>query len=164
MKKIKVSEASGIVLDWLVAKCEGGFDLHKRVDWHNKPWAFFFRDDEDPERVDKLCLNEYEPSTDWAYGGPIIEENKIIVFKVDDDYGVDEKGYTTGLRIPRWGSAFNQVLCDDMSYNRYGESYVKVYEIEASDVVYGPTPLIAAMRCYVASKLGEEVEIPEELA
>ena len=29
--------------------------------------------------------------------------------------------------------------------------------------VYGETPLIAAMRCYVASKLGDEVEIPEEL-
>jgi hypothetical protein len=28
---------------------------------------------------------------------------------------------------------------------------------------YGPTPLIAAMRCYVASKLGEDVSIPEEL-
>ena len=27
----------------------------------------------------------------------------------------------------------------------------------------GPTPLIAAKRCYVASKLGDEVEIPEEL-
>lgn len=27
----------------------------------------------------------------------------------------------------------------------------------------GATPLIAAMRCYVASKLGDEVEIPEEL-
>ena len=27
---------------------------------------------------------------------------------------------------------------------------------------YGETPLIAAMRCYVASKLGDEVEIPEE--
>ena len=27
----------------------------------------------------------------------------------------------------------------------------------------GETPLIAAMRCYVASKLGEDVEIPEEL-
>lgn len=27
----------------------------------------------------------------------------------------------------------------------------------------GPTPLIAAMRCYVAFKLGDEVEIPEEL-
>lgn len=28
---------------------------------------------------------------------------------------------------------------------------------------YSPTPLIAAMRCYVASKLGEEVEVPNEL-
>ena len=28
---------------------------------------------------------------------------------------------------------------------------------------YGPTPLLAAMRCYVASKLGEFVDIPEEL-
>ena len=27
----------------------------------------------------------------------------------------------------------------------------------------GETPLIAAMRCYVASKLGDEVEIPNEL-
>lgn len=29
--------------------------------------------------------------------------------------------------------------------------------------VFGPTPLIAAMRCYVASKLGEEVEVPDWL-
>ena len=29
--------------------------------------------------------------------------------------------------------------------------------------MYGETPLIAAMRCYVASKLGYEVEVPEEL-
>jgi hypothetical protein len=28
---------------------------------------------------------------------------------------------------------------------------------------YGPTPLIAAMRCFVASTLGDEVDIPEEL-
>jgi len=27
----------------------------------------------------------------------------------------------------------------------------------------GPTPLIAAMRCFVASRLGDEVEVPEEL-
>ena len=27
----------------------------------------------------------------------------------------------------------------------------------------GPTPLIAAMRCHVASKLGDDVEIPENL-
>lgn len=27
----------------------------------------------------------------------------------------------------------------------------------------GPTPLIAAMRCYVASKLGDDIDVPEEL-
>jgi len=30
-------------------------------------------------------------------------------------------------------------------------------------VAFGPTPLIAAMRCYVASNMGNEVEVPEEL-
>lgn len=28
---------------------------------------------------------------------------------------------------------------------------------------YGTTPLIAAMRCYVASKLGDEINLPREL-
>jgi hypothetical protein len=27
----------------------------------------------------------------------------------------------------------------------------------------GSTPLIAAMRCYVASKLGDDIDVPEEL-
>ena len=29
--------------------------------------------------------------------------------------------------------------------------------------VAGPTPLIAAMRCFVASRLGDTIDIPEEL-
>jgi hypothetical protein len=29
--------------------------------------------------------------------------------------------------------------------------------------VSGPTPLIAAMRCYVASKMGDVIEVPDEL-
>ena len=27
----------------------------------------------------------------------------------------------------------------------------------------GPTPLVAAMRCYVASRFGEEIDVPEDL-
>lgn len=30
-------------------------------------------------------------------------------------------------------------------------------------VFEGPTPLIAAMRCFIASKLGDEVDVPDEL-
>ena len=38
------------------------------------------------------------------------------------------------------------------------------YTKNAQDIVQsGPTPLIAAMRCYVASKLGDEIELPEGL-
>ena len=28
---------------------------------------------------------------------------------------------------------------------------------------YGPTPLIAAMRCFIASHLGDDVQVPKEL-
>ena len=34
---------------------------------------------------------------------------------------------------------------------------------DAEHFGYGPTPLIAAMRCFCASKLGDEVEILPEL-
>lgn len=36
-------------------------------------------------------------------------------------------------------------------------------EEDISVCEFGETPLIAAMRCYVASKLGDEVELPKEL-
>jgi hypothetical protein len=32
----------------------------------------------------------------------------------------------------------------------------------SDDSAEGSTPLVAAMRCYVASKLGDEVEVPEQ--
>ena len=34
---------------------------------------------------------------------------------------------------------------------------------ESADLFNGPTPLIAAMRCYVASRLGDEIDVPDEL-
>jgi len=34
---------------------------------------------------------------------------------------------------------------------------------DPTKVFYGKTKLIAAMRCYVASKMGDTVDIPEEL-
>jgi Protein of unknown function (DUF2591) len=35
--------------------------------------------------------------------------------------------------------------------------------VQGEDVIHteGPTPLIAAMRCFVASKLGDEVDVPD---
>lgn len=43
-----------------------------------------------------------------------------------------------------------------------GESDVDAYKWDTPSST-GPTPLIAAMRCFVASKLGDDVDVPEEL-
>ena len=80
--------------------------------------------------------SEPDYSTNWAQGGPIIEREKIALTWYPDD-----KEWIAGV---------------DFQHPRF--SNVIAYEEQ-----YGPTPLIAAMRCYVASKLGEEVDVPEEL-
>ena len=49
----------------------------------------------------------------------------------------------------------------DVVYVGYAQSDDKQWV--AMDKSYGPTPLVAAMRCYVASCLGDEVDIPENL-
>lgn len=41
-----------------------------------------------------------------------------------------------------------------------GDWFCSNYKQGNTVKVYGETPLIAAMRCYVASKLGEEIQIP----
>jgi len=43
---------------------------------------------------------------------------------------------------------------DDHTWEAGWDCYVKGW---------GDTPLVAAMRCYVASKLGDDIDIPEEL-
>lgn len=40
---------------------------------------------------------------------------------------------------------------------------IRQWRADCGPAKTGPTPLIAAMRCYVASKLGDEVKVPEEL-
>lgn len=73
-------------------------------------------------------------STDWLQGGPILDREKI------------------GLRGPSVLGA-NWVAFIDASGCSQGPQNRQV----------GTTSLIAAMRCYVASKLGDEVEVPDEL-
>jgi len=60
-----------------------------------------------------------------------------------------------GPIIEREGVDLNYSCCEGTS----GEMWDAACEV--GKVFGGPTPLIAAMRCYVASKLGDEVEINE---
>ncbi len=113
MKTIKVSEASGPALDWMVAKANQAAGLIKS----------------DP-MLD--CMNYFTPTTNWAQGGPIIDREELTL---------------------------SHSPYDHVSYGRTRPWCAE----KKSRMEYGPTPLIAACRCYVASKLGDEVEVPGEL-
>lgn len=78
----------------------------------------------------------WHPSTNWSQGGPIIEREEIYARPTGD--------------AAKWEA---MVWRDTKGTDTCGFKYDQT----------GPTPLIAAMRCYVASKLGDEIEIPEEL-
>ena len=99
--------------------------------------ASCYYDDDAPLWLDEAPENEWTPSTNWVQGGPIIEREFISLAD------------TTSLPL-RWVAS---LMHEDKEY----DGYVLAEE-------HGPTPLIAAMRCYVASKLGSEVEIPKELS
>jgi hypothetical protein len=75
----------------------------------------------------------YSPSTDWSQGGRIAERELIRLTPCGHALWEAEHGNNL---VGEWGTGVTQ---------------------------FGPTPLIAAMRCYVAVKLGEEIDIPEEL-
>lgn len=85
----------------------------------------------------RACWGTWSPSTDWSLAGPIIEREKISVICYDGGWRA-----TNGTGVVE-------------------EAYS--FEHGCERTCTGPTPLIAAMRCYVASKLGDEVEIPKEL-
>jgi len=57
-----------------------------------------------------------------------------------------------------------EIALEPMTHDKYGDGWLATrVEGPAICMEFGPTMLIAAMRCYVASKLGDEVEVPEEL-
>ena len=90
----------------------------------------------------RVMLGLDSPSTDWSQGGPIIEREEIELHVIPA--GRDPVGWVGALDTDTWEA---NICVPDADYVR----------------TFGPTPLIAAMRCYVASKLGDDIELPEEL-
>jgi hypothetical protein len=78
-------------------------------------------------------------STDWAQGGPIIARERIKV-------------------APNMGGTWHGQIRHTKDHPLSRHPVLSGYTNQ-----HGPTPLIAAMRCFVASKLGEEVDTPDEL-
>jgi hypothetical protein len=120
MKSIEVSEATGVVLDWMVCEARGCNESRLITYIGNgRKWI---------STEGGFTVNYTE---NWSQGGPIIEQEKIAV----DIPAFDDK----------W------------------TAYKKQPAFTPACTMRGPTVLIAAMRCYVVSKLGYNVEVPDEL-
>lgn len=133
--KHKVSELEGALLDAAVARALG-------ADWHCGPplvrdvasimgWEHFEYSD------------EFEPSRLWEHGGPIIERERIALVPLRD-------GYEGPVVWMAWHEGDELEEADN-----YFERSTSRERWPAS-----AAPLIAAMRTYVFSKFGDEVELP----
>lgn len=169
---VKTSELIGPALDWAVAKCEGyevilfdklwrdnatakGYDpveIERHLTWQPQRGHHVIvelrnlqLDQRNPDNLtpSRCAVDIPNYSTDWSQGGPIIEREGISTFKHNklDDREPDKWCAHKVVPRPNMEGGFNMTAI----------------------AIDGPTPLIAAMRCYVASKLGNTVEIPKEL-
>jgi hypothetical protein len=140
---MKTSELTRVQLNWAVAQAEGDKVYRPRLgrpdDWDKEAYLADGSDDRWVVRVQNRNVARfvdwtYNPSGSWWEGGPIIEREGISVCCIGRDIN---------------GKLWTACAYDDP-------------DLGEGDTCH--SPLIAAMRCYVASKLGDEVEIPEELA
>ena len=119
---MKVVDAIGAQLDWMVAKCMGYVEQGVYGTPEIRDGGIYLH------YCDVVLNDCYSPATNWAQAGPIIDRERITIRQ------------WTGMPIihaymPHDGAPWGA----------------------------GPTPLIAAMRCFCCSKLGREVEVPDEL-
>lgn len=141
--KIKTNELIDITLDWAVASIEGAQISIVVVDGIPEIW-----DNEDIydnfKGQDCYCNRDGKPR--------FIRDGKPVGL-----WGNPMKSY---LNWSQGGPIIERerILIEPHSGNQWCATY------KCPDAIYdGHTPLIAAMRAYVASKLGDEIEIPEEL-
>lgn len=133
---MKTQNLTGAALDWAVAKA-AGYSLNT-LDL----------------LYDIKCYSKFKPSTDWAQGGPIIECEGITVAFCSGDLGEPRSYWIATSEQWSWEFGYGPYHHQD------DEKSIQIYK---HAIHTGPTPLIAAMRCYCCSKLGDIVDVPEEL-
>jgi len=175
----KTNELTDAPLDWAVAKCEGHNVVVLTVEEQEARWFKLV----DPDQLEReraafdMCIKgtlrpevrvvedggykrhpthseapmvygrgipRFEYSSNWAQGGPIIEREITKVFR-------------------NVGGTWSAMVLKDVSIPPEDRGTSLALTRRAQWNGAGPTLLIAALRCYVMSKLGNEVDIPKEL-
>jgi hypothetical protein len=135
--KIQTQELIGEPLNWAVATCEGFVNLHQhQLKGHYEVPTFVLAMSRPDNDLHWIEFSEFNYNLDWSKGGPIIEDESISIQMA---YPAED-----GNPALWYAAAFSHC-------------------VEAPAHAHGPTPLVAAMRCYVLSKLGDVVDVPGDL-
>ncbi len=140
--EVNACDLTGRALDLAVAMSEGATNLYYDT---VSCWWFTLNGVDRVLSSGWSAAQNYCPSTDWNYGGPLIGR-ELISFSEVCSREKDGRNVTSWLATCRPIHQFQNYTSRNSVFS--GE---------------GPTHLIAAMRCYVASRLGDRVSIPKEL-
>lgn len=138
--EVKTAELAGPALDWAVATAEGRDDIKisKMLQMFGGEYYIELN-----SRWDVISPGSaiYKPRERWSQGGPLIEREKIII--IPPVSWCIERGETD------WEARV--------------DPYFESMHSKPEHSCLGDTPLIAAMRCFVSSKMGDVVQVPAEL-
>ena len=133
--KIRTSELEGIALNWVVAIVQGLSPRYEKVEtWEGGRWGI---------HVDNMQL-------------------------VDGVWKRTDYGWHEYRPVTDWwkgGPIIEREKIDVIHTGDAAKCEGRVWDekLQKFKSSYGNTPLVAAMRCYVASKLGDEVDVPDEI-
>jgi hypothetical protein len=133
----KVADLTGPLLDAAVAKADGlEFAIESQMTMTPRPTAVWLT----TNRKADFSKPSWRPSVDWSQGGQIIERERVLL----------EPSYA--------GDPYPEDWLANIGPQNYDGHYRRVTTYRVTQL--GPTPLIAAMRAYVASRFGATVQLP----
>ena len=147
--KVKTSELSGVQLDYAVAWS---------VDW-GQPVIHITSGGSFVELMGVV----FSPTTNWSQCGPLMSTYQIFIEPPHDVHKsmLDEKGNPKGCweTYESWHASVSTRVAERPPREAFEGWYFPGGPYRAE----GETPQIAICRAVVAAKLGDEVEIPDEL-
>lgn len=134
--RVAVAMALGRLDAWIRDETRPGTSIQDVTVYRGDTWTY------DTKGMKQYPFIPFHPDLNWSQGGPLIEAEGICLTSETRDHSL-------------WRAQF--------AYTREVLRLRPLELVQAYCMQRGPTPLIAAMRCLVASKLGDEVDIPDTL-
>lgn len=135
---MKIEDLPIHAINWAVAQIEGQHIDRVSTPFPGKTYLYFESGYDD--RTCHETYTMYDPASDWAQGGPIIERE-----------GIELLCNLTANEAAR----FKDARADWQAFYRHDRT--------TEGRKHDKTPLMAAMRCLIARKLGDAIDVPEHI-